>query len=618
MYNKINKFIWLGLIMGLSFWGLSKKVQAESFYEAEWIPNNYLKFEYNGIKKYMQAEFFRRQSDKAVVYCLEPFIKIQKEADYIEINANHHNYLSLTKKEWNRITLLAYYGYMYKNHTEVKWYVITQLLIWNTMNSNYKINFTDKLNGIIIANPYEKEIAELENLVARHNNTPDLSSLSNQINFSEKVALEDKKQVLDDYTIVNSDIPATIENNKLNIAANKIGEAKITIEKKDRLYNQAPILYLSDNSQTVFRVGSFAKQHLTLNINIIGPSLKIIKKDEETKERIKLANIEFKIKDLDTNEYLINLSNPENPNIFKTDINGEIEIPNLNFGKYAIYEESTIPGYKSKNDPELVELTESMKYQNINNNLVYEKTIYNRRKTGTIKVIKEGEMAFDKQNTKPLQNIEIGLYARENIHNINGQIIYKKDELIKSGLTNEAGNLTFSNLYLGKYYLKELKTSQEYLLDSKTYPIDLSDYNLDSPVKNIKLVNYLKKGQVVLTKQDSLSKKVLSGVKINIYKDDNTLIEQGITNEKGQIIINNLPLGTYYFEEIEALPGYIVNSEKTYFTLDTNNQEINIVLENDLLIEIPDTYSQNLSCHYLVESLLVSLCLIFRKKSIAF
>lgn len=618
MNNKIKKIISFTLILTIFILFTKQKVDAKTIYEGKWIPNIYLKLELNGSQKYMQAEFFRRRSDNSYVYCLEPFIKIKNNSTYEEVTSNYHKRLALPEKRWERILLLAYYGYKYQNHQEDKWYVITQVLIWRTMSINYQVSFTDKLNGNILPNAYQEEINELENLVKKHSLLPSFNDKTLSTSYHNTLTLEDENASLKDYHIGKSTLPATITNNNLTIEATTLGNHQIILEKQDTLYKNVPVLYLSEDSQNVLLPGSYEPQSVTLNINVVGPSLKIVKKDLETKETLKVANIKFKVKDLKTNEYLINKNNPDEPHIFKTNQDGKILIDNLNFGKYIITEENTIPGYLKNTQEKLVELTKDTTYPKENNKLIYEVPIYNERLTTSLKVIKLGESTTSKDRYIPLNNITIGLYAKENIKDINGKIIHPKNSLIAMSKTNQDGIIEFTSLYLGKYYLKEITTQDNYLLDTKEYAIDLSNINSKDEIKSLKLINYLKKGSVSLVKKDSLTKEVLPGVKINLYKDDNTIIYEGITNTSGLLSIDNLPLGTYYFEEIEAIPGYTTNQEKLYFTLKDHNESLELTFLNDPIIPIPDTYSHKKDWSKIIEGALIItwLIIIFRRKAI--
>lgn len=75
-------------------------------------------------------------------------------------------------------------------------------------------------------------------------------------------------------------------------------------------------------------------------------------------------------------------------------------------------------------------------------------------KTGNIVLIKE-----DKIDGSKLKGIEYGLYVDKDVYDEKGEIKYKKDQLIKKAVTNELGQVTFENVPIGEYYLKEIATT---------------------------------------------------------------------------------------------------------------------------------------------------------------
>ena len=76
--------------------------------------------------------------------------------------------------------------------------------------------------------------------------------------------------------------------------------------------------------------------------------------------------------------------------------------------------------------------------------------------------------------------------------------------------TDANGQITFDNLYLGNYYLQELKTDAKYRLNSRKYSINLEDENKEEVVKTITIQNFLQKGNIIITKTSSLTKENLS------------------------------------------------------------------------------------------------------------
>ena len=105
------------------------------------------------ITYYQKARFFRKKDTNEYAYCVEPFSFFYEKETYEETT---HPY-NLSQEQIDRISKIAYYGYGYKNHTDLKWYAITQMMIWKTSNENGKYYFITKGT----ANPNEDpEISE--------------------------------------------------------------------------------------------------------------------------------------------------------------------------------------------------------------------------------------------------------------------------------------------------------------------------------------------------------------------------------------------------------------------------------------------------------------------------
>ena len=92
-----------------------------------------------------------------------------KNLNYSGSDTNQAYFANITEEEWNKVLLISYYGYGYinnnVNHTDLKWYTITQFMIWQVIPHGYDIYFTDKLNGKKITK-YTSEIAEINSLIS--------------------------------------------------------------------------------------------------------------------------------------------------------------------------------------------------------------------------------------------------------------------------------------------------------------------------------------------------------------------------------------------------------------------------------------------------------------------
>lgn len=610
---------------------LFEEVRADkvTFYEGEWIPNIYInKVMSNGYKRYQQGLVIRRKGDDHFAYCLEPFLSLNSSSVYDEYQDNYSAHLVISNAVWQRINLLSYYGYMYEGHEDIKWYAITQVLIWRTVNSSYDIYFTETLNGKRKANAFQNEISEIENLIKNHNKKISFANQKIKANLGTKITLKDSNNVLNNYEITSSNIPANIENNYLNLEANKIGQFQIHLINKDKKYSNNPLIYQSDNSQNIMITGSYADINIDLQIDVSGLAIKVIKKDYDSDDIIKKANLKFKIKNIDTNEYVENSDNPTDKYIFTTNSDGYfITKNNLPYGKYAISEETNnLDGYYWNKEPLIIDLNANTLFsKDTNGKLYYEDNFYNKRIKNKIVVHKTGEVVdFINGNINhqfnSLPNVLIGLYAKEPIIDINGNIIYQKNDKIAEEKTDANGQITFANLYFGKYYLKEIAVDSKYQLDENKYDVIISQSEDDKEIiKSVNIKNYLQKGSLILTKIDSLTNEVISNTKIGLYAKDNELIYEGITDNNGQIVINNLPLGTYYVKEISPASGYNLNEDIIFLNISSNNEIVYIDLKNDPIIEIPDTYNHQ-HWHFAsiisVESLLIILWQVKRKKII--
>jgi LPXTG-motif cell wall-anchored protein len=112
----------------------------------------------------------------------------------------------------------------------------------------------------------------------------------------------------------------------------------------------------------------------------------------------------------------------------------------------------------------------------------FEHTFENDRTTAKIqlyKVDKETGEAVPQGDAK-LEEAVYGLYAREDIVHPDGAtgILFKAGELVATLTTDEKGEASIDNLYLGKYYVKEITPSEGYLLDEEEHDV-ACDYEGD-------------------------------------------------------------------------------------------------------------------------------------------
>ncbi len=429
------------------------------------------------------------------------------------------------------------------------------------------------------------------------------------------------------------------KNNKLigKMITDQNGKASITLPygtyqvcqiKGSEFTNNAACFTINIKSNDIEKV---------INNELIKARLKIIKIDSITKKNIPLKGIKFKIKNLKTNEYVcqqLTYPNLENICIYETDINGYLYTPyELTGGIYQLEEiDQKITGYLWNKEPLKFEISKNSKLENVDGlGTILELKFANKEVKGNIIIEKLGEELNLGNNTYsyldiPLDNVIFELYAKEDIYSGDHTLIYKKDTLINTYQTIN-GKIAINDLYLGNYYLIEKETPDGYLLDKNKYDINLSyqDQYTEIVNVNINIKNYLKKGKLIFNKKNN-SNSPLPNAKIAIYKyttDENeaTLIYEGKTDELGNITLNNLIIGKYFLEEIEAPEGYLLNNTRLYFDINNENDEINLELINepiqnkDFTFDVPNTKSYDLNMIVLLILIILGICFYEKKEN---
>lgn len=605
----INKKISLIIILLLSMLVVFKNVHAESYdniVHGNKIPGIFVERRYNERQNAVQAQFFKRQSDGKIVYCLEPATPVDENAEYNSSAINPWNYANITKEQFERASLIAYYGYGYSNkdHSATKWYAITQVMIHWTVAPEWDVFFTDKLWGNRIT-PYNSEIAEINALVNSHYTKPSFSNSSYVMKLDETIILSDANEVLSNFEIVdNTNLEVKKEGNALYITAKKVGATTLTLQKRDTTFRNTPTIYYHKTSQNVMSVGSYEKIMVNLDIEVknIEAKLKVIKIDEETNNTIFLSGIKFKIFNIDKNEYITRNLENQIVSEFETDSSGVLITPHaLEIGRYRLEEvDQIVDGYLWNEEHLYFEINSTSNFINDEEfGTLIEVKFSNKQAKGEVNIRKTVEDLIIENNTYTYEEISLGgvvfgLYAGENII-VNNYKYYSKDELIAKLSTDDYGNTSYSGLPLGKYYLKELQTVNGNLLDNEIYNFELKykDQYTKLVSHSLNLENKLPKSTLEFIKIDSVSNKTLSNAEIKIFDECNNLIFTGVTDEKGQIIINDLFLGKFYIVESKSPKGYVLNSEPIWFETNFESETVKVTMKNELYMDVPNTGVSN-------------------------
>lgn len=279
--------------------------------------------------------------------------------------------------------------------------------------------------------------------------------------------------------------------------------------------------------------------------------IQAIKLDKETGKQVKLEGAEFKIKNLDKNEYIGYwewLPFPHYVSSWTTNSDGYVRLQEeFEAGNYQLEEIHAPEGYVLDTTPIPFKITNDQMYEIAEDGKTpiikaYKSDVSTK---GKIEITKQGEVltAYD-QDTKQfvyesrgLKDAEYYIFAREDILDPSNDksVLYAKDELVTTVKTGEDGKATSKELPLGNYYSKEKVAPYGYTLSDevKEFLLEYEDETVAIVYDQDTYINDRQKVSVEASKQDADSKEYLPGAEISLYAN------RDVYNYDGEIIVNH-------------------------------------------------------------------------------
>lgn len=240
-----------------------------------------------------------------------------------------------------------------------------------------------------------------------------------------------------------------------------------------------------------------------------------------------------------------------------TDEEGKAFVDDLDIGEYTLIETKTSDGYRIGEERK-IEILWKEKISVV---------IENEKQKGNIKIIKT-----DKDNTEL------------RIPNVKFEILDSNMNKVADAITNENGEVEIFDLPVGKYYIKEVKTNEKYIINSEIIEVNVEDKEtIEKIIENEKI-----KGQIKVIKVSADYNKItqteagkpIEDVTFGIYNQNKELIQEIKTDKNGEAISEKLEKGIYYIKEIEGNKWYIL--DENYYKVEiTKNGEIsNVEIKN--------------------------------------
>ena len=361
-------------------------------------------------------------------------------------------------------------------------------------------------------------------------------------------------------------------------------------------------------------------KHLVVNNEQLESYVKLIKKDLKTGKIVVLNSATFKIKAQEDiydratkkilwkkGEYITqklgrttydsfttnakNIIVPDKSYTDNLDIFGGITIPlQLPVGSYEIDEIKTPKGF--------LQLEKSVKFKiegirdfdkDQDGDPIVEVVVKNEQPTGTLIIDKEIALRENVDtsliDTSDLSGIEFKLSAKENIISpIDGSVIYKKGQEIKTYNLDKDGNLKVEELPMGVYEIQETKTLDGLVLNDKVYEVKFEQKDLVTKVYEVKLDISNDTTLFDFSKTDVTEDKELPGAKLKVTDKDGNVIDEW-TSTENKHTIEGLVVGNEYTMTEEIAPEGYVKATSITFKVE-NTKEVQHVQMKDKIVDM--------------------------------
>lgn len=272
-----------------------------------------------------------------------------------------------------------------------------------------------------------------------------------------------------------------------------------------------------------------------------------------------------------------------------TDENGEASMEDLPLGKYQVVEIEAPKGFVLCDEPFPVELT----YKDDHTDVVYGNADFvNERVKTKLSVIKT-----DGVTKNPVEGATYGVFAKEDILDVNGEVAVKADTMVDTAVTTASGQAIFAaDLPLANYYVKEVESPEGYVMDDTVYDVDFTYKDSLMAVLEKEITVEETPIIVEVSKTDITTGKELKGATLEVIDSDGEVYASWITDGKPHQL-EAIPAGDYTLKETASPYGYLIANE-VEFTVEETGEIQKVAMSDERVkgaVEIYKTDSKTKS-----------------------
>jgi LPXTG-motif cell wall-anchored protein len=272
-----------------------------------------------------------------------------------------------------------------------------------------------------------------------------------------------------------------------------------------------------------------------------------------------------------------------------TGADGSAVSKELYLGNYYALENAVPYGYLLDETP----LPFSLVYKDQYTALVSAETgLYNERAKGEISLIKTAEEVKLDENGNityvqtPAKDIVFGLYARNDVKNVDGEVIITAGSMMDILITNADGKaVSTRDIPFGAYYIRELTTHNNLVSSDKEYDAVFEYKDAKTPKISVvvndgkAIENMLIKGKIKVVKTND-AKEPLSGVMFTVKGADTGVTVNLVTGEDGTAETGLLPYDRYTITETKTQESYVLDDHQHIILLSRDGETYEFGLVN--------------------------------------